>query len=428
MSGQSEPELDKLALSLANFVAKHSAVDALTSAAPLPGSSFVDRLRRNQEENAAIEAMIAAVKELESVIRGCSAFQVDAPPPEPTDGVPPAEGTNPPPAGEAAKPALDETAVAPSEPTPQVAEPTAAPAKPSASAAAPPEPVVHPTTKSAEQPTPLPTPQLVQQPVQPEPPAKAEVPSPVETAARPVETAPVFVPDRTFADDDATEELLVEDEAPESVLLDEATRDDAFDTLFKLTDERRYALATTHVAAMGERLPAALFRPHRTVLNALFATLESIDCNFAIDAKLDASLKELLGQHLPEANDLCDQLPLSAGVLGAGIISMLLDNASSDTRWTVLGFLQARFSGHVGLDALTTRIGNMDSLAIQLTRDQVASSHIGALAAVETELARMRERARNWSKDPDIHWTHRAWKTLHEEMFNPQSSIGQCLA
>lgn len=422
VSGQSEPELDKVVSALANFAAKHSTAEALASAAPLPNSSFPDRLRRNQEENAAIEARQDALQKLESAIRACQTFQVDAPPPEPTNSLP-AEGTGASPTpGGAAEPApapsgaaAPEPALAQVVPTPSAVVPAVAPVEP-APPAAPSKPVVHlePAAPATTKPA-----------AQPEPPPKTQAPAPAVAAAHPAEKTPVFV---TGTSNATTEELLVDEEAPESVLLDEATRDEAFDTLFKLTDERRYALATTHVAAMGERLPPTLFGPHLSVLNALFATLESIDCNFAIDATLNEPLKELLGQHLPEANELCDQLPLSVGVLGAGIISMLLDNASTDTRWTVLGYLQARFSDHAGLDALTTRIGTMDTLGILLTRDQFAASHIGALAAVETELARMRERASNWSKEPSILWTHRGYRTLHEEMFNPQYPIGQCLA
>ncbi|MHB8254301.1 MAG: RNaseH domain-containing protein [Acidiferrobacter sp.] len=422
VSGQSEPELDKVVSALANFVARHNAAAALASAAPLPNSSFTDRLRRNQEENAAIEVRQEALKALESAIHTCLTFHVDAPSPEPTNGLPD-EGTGESPTpGGAAKPVRAPSGTTTPEPvvaqvvsTPPVVMPTIVPIEavspsttpaPSKSSAQP-EPAVLPATKPSAQSV-----------LPPGPPFDAQVPAPAQKV-------PVSV---TVTSTGAAEELLVEEEAPNSVLLDEGTRDEAFDTLFKLTDLRRYALATTHLAAMGERLPSTLFGPHQTVLNALFSTLESIDCNFAIDAALNEPLKALLGQHLPEANELCDQLPLSVGVLGAGIIGMLLDNTSTDTRWTVLGYLQARFSDHAGLDALTTRIGAMDTLGIMLTRDQFAASHIGALAAVETELARMRERASNWSNEPSILWTHRAYRTLHEEMFNPQYPIGQCLA
>lgn len=421
VSGQSELELEKVASTLINFVARHNTAEALANAAPLPNSSFADRLRRNQEENAAIEARQEALKALESAIHACVTFQVDAPPLESTDGLAAEDtGPAPTPGGEAyPSPASSDTRIP--EPviaqvvtTPPVVVPTAVPAEvvsPSMPPApskpvVPPESVVLPVTKPTLQPA-----------APPEPPPNAQPPTPAQTA-------PALVAGTGTS---ATEELRAEEEAPDSVLFDEATRDEAFDTLFKLTDLRRYALATTHLAAMGERLPPTLFGPHRTVLNALFSTLESIDCNFAIDATLNDSLKALLGQHLPEANELCDQLPLSVGVLGAGIIGMLLDNTSTDTRWTVLGYLQSRFSDHSGLDALTTRIGTMDTLGTLLTRDQFAASHIGALAAVETELARMRERASNWSKEPSILWTHRAYRMLHEEMFNPQYPIGQCL-
>src|SRR5207249_2872539 len=67
---------------------------------------------------------------------------------------------------------------------------------------------------------------------------------------------------------------------------------------------------------------------------------------------------------------------------------------------------------------------------IALTRDQFSASHIGPLKAIYAELRRMRERASNWSRAPELNsmWNNRAWKSVHDGMFNPAYPIGQCIA
>lgn len=386
--GQTEKELDAIAGLLVAVVSQRERTHALAMN-PLPqGASLIERRRRNEEENRAIDALTEAVRELERAVTDCQAFLVQE--------------------SGATQPDLPEPLTEIVEDSDEGRERAPNPSKG--------ETDVGRCQNTQDTGT---------------PPQVLKATEPVKTEATSESTRELHsYEDATDASQEESEEDPYVDEASETIQFDLQARNVAFDTLFKLADQRRYALAITHVSAMGGLLPPSLFNSHQIVLDALFSTLDTIDCNFAIDANLAPRLKELLKENPPGHSDICDQLPLSVGILGAGVVSMLFDSPGSDTRWTVLDYLQARFSDTPGLSALTERIGKLDNLGILLTRDKFSTSRVGAITALAAELARVQEQARGWSKSTEVHsmWNHRGYIKIHEEMFSPQGQIGQCLA
>jgi len=213
---------------------------------------------------------------------------------------------------------------------------------------------------------------------------------------------------------------------PSGVLADEM----AFDTLLKLVGQRRYALAKMHVRALGELLPGPAFGSHVTILNALFSALDSVDCGFTIEAKLDAALGDLLITAPPGPGEYSDVLPLALGALGAGVIAALFQEQGSDSRWTVISYLQSRFLDHASLSSLIARIEGLERMGSSMTRDWFTASKVGPIKAIEAELARMKVRASGWSRDSDIYsaWSHRGYRKLHDEMFSLQYAVGHCVS
>jgi hypothetical protein len=394
-------QLDQVAAALTK-IGERRATEAQL-AAPLPaGASLAERRQRSREVTESLSALTDALKELEDAVQACSAFVAHLPPSQ-------GPGVQAPEVASVVTPESQpsEAPVASAEPEPDKPRETAMPAVPMPALREKQPASVTPPVPSIE-------------PVRCESEAAAD-PTKIE------ETVP-----ESLRNDEAVmaEDEEQEDEAPDATLFDESARNAAFEVLLRLVDDRRYALATVHLEAMAELLPPAVFAIHRTILTALLVALESIDCNFAVEAQLDPKLLALLNEKVPGNNELCDQLPLALGVLGAGIISMLLDPSGANVRWAVLSYLQGRLGGLPAVAVLVERIATMDNIGIAITRDQFAASHIGARKAIDAELNRMRSRASDWSRAPELHsiWNNHAWRRLHEEMFSASYPIGHCLA
>lgn len=211
-------------------------------------------------------------------------------------------------------------------------------------------------------------------------------------------------------------------------LVNPAELNAALETLLRLTEQRRYALAQVHMAALAQMLPESVRGSHPHVLNALFTTLDTLDCRFSVDGRLDPAFLETLESPLVQG-DLAHPLHLALGVFSAGLTNMLFDGPGTDTRWTVLSAVQDRFTGQPALSALAGRIGSIDTSAIVLSREKLAASHVGAAQAIDAEIGRMQARAASWSSDSELYtnWAHRGFNAVHAEMFSTDHSIGKCI-
>lgn len=391
-------QLDAVAAAIEGVKQRRDDAEAL-SARPLPaGASWSDRKRRAEQEAQVFGLVDGALAALEEAVSACSVFTVNAVSADEADVdtsnvSAPSEGEGPTGSGEVGSEDLAATNEA--------------------------VPVTEGVLAAADE---------VQA-------AVAAVAAPIQTPTQLGRTARVDAdaPDTDRAANAGSEADVDEasdaDDTAEPVRLDSAARGSAFDTLFKLVNQRRYALASIHVRALAQLLPKSEFEAHRIVLNALFNTLDSVDCNFAVDLRLDAELGEFLRGSPSASSKDCNAFAFSAGVLGAGVVNMLFEAQNRDGRWNVLSYLQGRFAGHRALNALTEHIGKLDRTGIVLTRDAFAASRIGVTSAMDAELKRMRQRAAQWRHSTEIHslWNNHTWRNIHEEMFSPRYAIGQCL-
>ncbi|MCE2645088.1 MAG: RNaseH domain-containing protein, partial [Burkholderiaceae bacterium] len=363
---------------------------AEAESAPLrPGASLAEKRQAAERRTQALHELESALDELATAIRACSTFQLT----EVANSAPASATTE-----------VSSTApVAPDDGTTPPANEAAVEPKPTAVAI----------------------------------PEQEALPPPVPAGERKFDTDAVAVEggsraeeadvDQAEQEDDVEETLVIKSDSETALVLPEGPTK----TLLHLFERRRYSLAEVHVKALALRLnqhPA--FEAHQSVLLALARTLSSLDCSFAIDPRLDADLEGFIARNGGAASPTCSQFYLATGVLAAGIVTLLFEGHERDSRWSVVGFLQGKFSGHPALEGLVEHVLDLHQTGFVLTREAVAASRVGASRALEAELKRMRERAKNWSSDSALYsaWPSRPLRQIHDEMFSSRYVIGKALA
>jgi hypothetical protein len=233
--------------------------------------------------------------------------------------------------------------------------------------------------------------------------------------------------DEVEPEDDVQETLVIQSGCETALVLPEGPTK----TLLHLFERRRYSLAEVHVKALALRLNQhPVFEAHQAVLLALARTLSSLDCSFAIDPRLDTDLEGFITRNPGTVSQHCLQFYLATGVLAAGIVTMLFEGHERDNRWSVVGYLQDKFSGHPALEALVEHMVGLHQTGLVLTREAVAASRVGASRALEAELKRMQERAKHWGTDSTLYtaWPSRPLRQIHDEMFSSRYVIGKALS
>lgn len=207
----------------------------------------------------------------------------------------------------------------------------------------------------------------------------------------------------------------------------------AFEQLINLVNRRHYALASTYVAATREAFSGPEINMHCVILSALCDAMESIDCHFAVDTRLNRDLREMLQAHTIEGGTFAGPPCSALGVLAASLVSMLFSAPATDTddvRWAVIDRIRHPLTGLKAQSNLVTHIGTMDSKRIVLTREMFSNSRIGYKLAQQAEVKRSIERAINWKTDSSMHssWSHQGFLRMHEYIYGIGHPIGQCLA
>jgi hypothetical protein len=124
----------------------------------------------------------------------------------------------------------------------------------------------------------------------------------------------------------------------------------------------------------------------------------------------------------------CTPLAGNLGMLAAGICEMLFPSADPGARWTYINYLQHRFGEQPSLQAFIKRIESLEG--IYLAQEMLTEASIGARQSAINQVARMRERAKNWSSDETLYrkWTASDYRQLHDALFrNEELPIARCL-
>lgn len=207
-----------------------------------------------------------------------------------------------------------------------------------------------------------------------------------------------------------------------------------FKRIDHMMDHRLYAMSSIYVDAVRETFSHdEHVHSHGVILSALCDTLDSVDCRFAVDTRLDHDLRVQLNTPVSEVDGYSNRVGTAIGVLGASLVSMLFSTpatGTSDVRWSVIEWIRDPLTGMKSLSDLVSHLADMDSKCIMLTREKLAFSKVGDKIAQEAETRRSMERARNWQTDTSIHagWAHSAYQRMHEHIYGIGHPIGQCLA
>lgn len=213
----------------------------------------------------------------------------------------------------------------------------------------------------------------------------------------------------------------------------------AIDHLAGLVAHRHYTLAAVYVDALRDEFKdLASIDDHCTVLSALCDALESVDCNFTVDPRLDGNLRTLLQSRSIDQSPYATPMAQALGILAAGFVSVLFavpgDNAdgaggADDARWTIIDYVRQRLTGLREVSGLIDHLATMDSKSIVLTRDKFHGSGVNDKIALQMEIERATARAAQFKRDPAIHhsWSHSSFTKMHEHLFSVRHPIGQCL-
>ena len=208
----------------------------------------------------------------------------------------------------------------------------------------------------------------------------------------------------------------------------------AYGRLKKMMELRHYGLAGVYIDAMETSFDDANVRKSAAVLIALNETLESIDCQFVVDPKLNPDLRTFLLQSNP-CNGLANYTDL--GVLAAGFLSAVFSaqqgagaGVEGDSLWTVVGPIRQSLARLQSITRLIDHIVSRETKGVILTREKFSGSKIGVKMALAKEIERAVNRAANWKKDSEIHgsWSHHGFSRMHEFIYGPKHAIGQCVA
>lgn len=269
------------------------------------------------------------------------------------------------------------------------------------------------------------SPSIAQTPATTKASVPATAPAPVAAVAAVAETAPSV----------ATEALTTSPASIDDWTAQNADLEVKYDYLSKLVSSRVYGLAGMYNAAIDQVFDDTIVHEHSIILGTLISSLDSIDCNFTVDAKLPEAFKARLQLGLGPNGRNSMAMCRNIGVLGAGFVSALFSNQSSeggneDAMWTVLGTVRQPLTGLPSISDLLEHIVAMKTKGVTPTREKMASSKIGGLMAAKARIARECGRAKNWSKDHELYsnFSHRGYEKTHDYIYGPKHPIGQCIA
>ena len=194
-----------------------------------------------------------------------------------------------------------------------------------------------------------------------------------------------------------------------------------------LLQARAYAAAAVYVQAIQREVSTESIGDHATVAAAAIESIRRLrndtEGELVESARLRARMQDAV--HMPN----CDPLAASLGVLAAGLWEMLFPAHQGGARWIYIDYLQHRFTGNAGLNAFVQRIGELEG--IYLAQDLLIEASIGAQDAAQSQVRRMRERAKRWYADDALYtnWSGTDYRKIHEILFrNEDFPIGRCLA
>lgn len=207
---------------------------------------------------------------------------------------------------------------------------------------------------------------------------------------------------------------------------------EAFVSLRSLITLRHYGLAEVYVDSINSSFDATQTGNHCVILGALTKTLESIDCKFMVEHRLNPELRKLLLQ----ANVLKKENQFThLGAFAAGFVSALFSGVQSGSDddgyalWTVIDPVRSTLASKPAISALISLMISRENKGIVLTREKISASRIGPKVAMQAEIERARKRAANWKKDGEINtsWSYQGFARAQDYIFGPKHVIGQCL-
>lgn len=404
-------ELSRIEEAITNLSALLKQLDELEHA-PMP-ASLQDRKKRKDVEQQITENAVSRAEGVRSLLQDGICFSVEVPD-EPSPGEMLVEAVTEATVLEVAAPptAMDNVQ---ESPVVSVAVPSGTSAAESAQAGG-----TSPTATAKTEPSHV-------------PPAMGKEPKAISVATWHPESK---VPEKTVPHVAITESLVTKDDDKgysdeAEVPMGTAAFETRVDTLRTLLQRRLYGLADVHVAAIGSMIEGSgdqELQVHHAILAGLVRALDSMDCQFSFDIKLNSKLNEfLLAEKLP-SGAMSDPAHMALGILASGLGNMLFD--VSDVQWRIGNAVSACFKDHKALSGLVEHLDLIRQRGFALTRDLFLRSRIGDKNAIELELNRFQKRAENWKRAPDIHsnFNHRGFIALHDEMFSPNSPFGKCLA
>lgn len=215
-----------------------------------------------------------------------------------------------------------------------------------------------------------------------------------------------------------------------SPTLENKKYDKVLSKLRTLIDQRLYGLASIYISAMNEAC-----RDHEeidrdcTLLRAIVAELEAIDCN--------SSPKSHLGPHQSLVFDGTmhgdlDRISQAVGIFGVGLSSAIFFDpmsGTSDPLWAIHSLIEQSLQGCPALSALLNHIASREKHGITLSQPKLVMSFASSEDRISSELANYRTRAKNWKNDSSMHtkWSHTGFSKAHDAIYNESSPLGKCM-
>lgn len=200
--------------------------------------------------------------------------------------------------------------------------------------------------------------------------------------------------------------------------------------LKQLIDLRHFGLADVYIdaaeAVFGPQKDN--WRPYFSLLHALTAELESVDCNSMVPPRFNqwqsAVFKEL---------GMAESIPVAIGMLGAGLTGAIFydpAHSGSDPLWSVIQPIQPPLQDKPSLNALIEHLESREKTAVTLSQNKLVQSFASSEERIANQLEHYRDRAQNWRHDPSMHtkWSHTGFAKAHDYIYGPDSAVGKCLA
>lgn len=202
-------------------------------------------------------------------------------------------------------------------------------------------------------------------------------------------------------------------------------------TLNDLSESRLYGLAIVHVKAMSEWVesldPQSRKSEHCAVMRNVVTAMYDVDGRNNFDFQLSNDLKILLDSGELPRTEIKDPAIIAVGVLACGLPTMLFEK--SDWQWSIGNAVTGCLTGYSALADLIEHIDLIRRHGYHLNREKFLISGIGSNKAVRQEIKRLGKIAQNWKESGELHsnWTHRGFRSMHDEIYSSDSFVGKCL-